>query len=28
MKYPNNWFDFADDDIEGGEILLREGKYS
>jgi len=28
MKYPNNWFDFAADDIEGGEILLREGKYN
>ncbi|MBT9148020.1 MAG: hypothetical protein DDT32_01789 [Syntrophomonadaceae bacterium] len=28
MKYPNNWFDFAADDIKSGEILLREGMYN
>lgn len=26
--FPDNWFDFAADDIEVGEILLREGRYS
>jgi HEPN domain-containing protein len=28
MKGPNNWFDFAADDIKSGEILLREGMYN
>jgi len=28
MKYPNDWFDYANDDIEAGEILLREGKHN